>query len=203
MASTVLRELSLERLTFLNTTTLPPEWGARHSLTKLRLSRLSGVTSGIPPEWVSGMHGLRDIIFEAVTGMPTNVSDWVPFVASSARVNGTGTFWGLSSAALTSQNLTGQIPDSFFGSAKLGVLSLANNNLTGTLGAAWANAATAAVFNILDLGGNRIGGSLPDGWALFRLGSLNLKDNSLTGMREGQARQAVVTLGWRSGLPRG
>lgn len=184
--SPALREVALDRIHFIQGTNLPPSWGQRHSLSSLRLVHLSGVAGGVPAEWVDGLHGLQFLTVTNVTSLWTNNWEWLDFIASPIRTNGTGNHTGLLNVTLTHLNLAGQVHSGLFNSSKLVHLSLANNTLSGTLAAGWANSVTIPRLRTLDLSGNRIAGSLPDAWARFNLSQLALASNNLTGAWSGR-----------------
>lgn len=86
----------------------------------------------------------------------------------------------LSQIGLSSNNLTGTIPDVIPTNTSLYSLVLDNNNLTGSIPATLVN---ARLLSSLELYSNKLAGSIPDdlGAGMYMLQAVLLSDNNLTG----------------------
>ena len=86
----------------------------------------------------------------------------------------------LSQIGLSSNNLTGTIPDVIPTNTSLYSLVLDNNNLTGSIPATLVN---ARLLSSLELYSNKLAGSIPDdlGAGMYMLQAVLLFDNNLTG----------------------
>lgn len=85
----------------------------------------------------------------------------------------------LQQAHLSSNQLTGPLPQSWSGLVDLDALHLNDNHIQGELPSSWSKLSS---LRILDLSENSLAGSIPSAWSkLSRLQQLTLNDNLLTG----------------------